>query len=109
MAYTLKIQAKDLSDNILKLEPAWWKYKEILHAYPFKKELRQGYLNYHYQPDSDTFLNIFLDQLPYLDKGTYAHPKWKEINKHCLKELKLLIEHPEKYKEVEIIIYEWES
>lgn len=109
MAYSLKIQAKDLSREELKLEPAWWKYKEILEAYPFKKELRQGYLNYHFRPAHDTFLNIFLDQLSYLEEGVYQHPKWKAINEKCLKELKDLIEHPEKYTDLEIIIYEWES
>lgn len=109
MAYTLKIQAKDLSGKSIELEPAWWKYKEIREAHPFKKELSQGFLNYHLYPDPDTFLNIFLDQLPYLDQGIYNAPKWKEINSRCMQELKELIEHQENYKELEIIIYEWES
>ena len=58
MAYTLKIQAKDLSDTPLKLEPAWWKYKEILHAYPFKKELSQASNSVMFRRTFNSILNL---------------------------------------------------
>lgn len=108
MAFSVSIIASIESEKI-KITPAWWNYKELLKSFEFEKDVSKGYLDYSSTIDKETFVNMTLDQMRYLNKGTYAYPDWVRINTETMKEIDKLINATEITDSIQILISEWES
>jgi hypothetical protein len=111
MAFSLKITARptDEAQPTTEITPAWWDYRELLRNHPFTKQLSHGYLDYRLTVSKEEFVNLFLEQMPRLEKPMYAHPDWQKINTREMEKLTWLVQQPGDLVEIEILIYEWES
>ena len=110
MAYAVQVRTEFERPGVdQSIEPAWWNYKELLGDLNFSRKRIYGSINYMCELNKETFIDVFLDQMKYLDKGVYALGDWKKVNANTMNKLSRFIEGLGELDKVELIIYEWES